>query len=86
MALETELAYFERHRAQWISDHADDFAVIHDEELLGFYKDANEAYEAGVDAWGVISFLVKEVLDEDRVEHIPALTLGLIYGGLNQAV
>ena len=79
MALETEQAYFERHRDEWLRHHADKFVVIKEEECAGFFDTFDAAYAAGIDKWGVVTFLIKEVLAEDRIEFIPALTLGLIY-------
>ncbi len=81
MALEIELAYFERHRAQWLSDHPGEFVLIKEEECVGFFDTFDAAYEAGVGKWGVVTFLIKEVLGEDRIEYVPALTLGLIHAG-----
>ena len=79
MALETELKYFEAHRAAWVQHHEGKFALIKGEHLQGVYDTDAAAFEAGVDAWGNVSFLIKEIRGEDRVEQTPALVYGLLH-------
>ncbi len=76
--LETELAFFELHRAQWVRVHPGKYALIKGEQLEGMYDSSGNAYTEGVKRWGNVPFLIKEVLPEDRVEQSPALTHGLI--------
>ena len=82
MCLEREQAFFEEHRAEWLEHHEGKFALIHGTELAGFYDTDEKAYEEGVDRWGVVPFLIKRVLREDPIEHIPALFHGLIHAGI----
>ena len=71
MALEDETKYFDSNRAQWIKDgHEGEWAVIHDRQLLGFYRSLEEGYGAGVAQFGAGNFLLKQVSPEDQVETI----------------
>lgn len=78
---ETELAFFEEHRAEWVNVHLSKYALIKGEHLEGMYASNYNAYVEGVNRWGNVPFLIKEVLREDRVEQSPALVHGLIYAG-----
>ena len=76
--LETELAYFEAHRSEWLQHHEGKFALIRGENLAGVFDSWENAYESGVRKWGNVAFLVKQILPRDPVETVPALTYGLI--------
>ena len=80
--LERELEHFEAHRAEWLVHHEGKFALIRGDQLQGVYDTADAAYEAGVDQWGNVPFLVKQILPEDLVEQSPALVYGLLHADL----
>jgi len=42
------------------------------------FDTAENAYVAGVQKFGNVSFLIKQVLETDPVAHLPVLTLGLL--------
>jgi hypothetical protein len=49
------------------------------ENLVGAFYDAESAYEAGLQQFGNVPMLVKQVRgDSEDVAFFPALTLGLI--------
>ena len=79
VALETEIHYFEQHRVEWVKHHREKFALVKGETLHGIYDTADNAYEAGVEAWGNVPFLIKQILPEDPIEQVPALVHGLIH-------
>lgn len=57
-----ELELYETHKTEWLQSHRDQFVVIKEKNLLGFFGDFHEAYRAGVDKFGVATdFLVKRV-------------------------
>jgi hypothetical protein len=63
---ETEL--YESHKAEWLKEHRDKFAVIKGIDLLGFFANFHEAYSAGVNKYGLESeFLVKRVVPQEPV-------------------
>lgn len=82
MALEKELQFFEAHRAEWLQHHQGKFALVVGEELAGVYDSPQTAFEAGIDKFGNIAMLIKQILPTDPVAHIPALTLGLLNAGI----
>lgn len=69
--LKTETNFFEQHREEWCEHHLGKIAVIHGTTLHGFYDDYNTALEVGYDKCGLVPFLLKEVLYEDRVYYNP---------------
>ena len=78
MVLDVETKYFNSNRAQWIEDgHEDEWAVVRQVELLGFYPSLAEAYAAGVECFGSgIEFLAKRVTPDDPVETIQRVYWG----------
>ena len=76
--LEQELAYFEANRARLLADHAGKFVLIKGTERVGTFDTAENAYTAGLQHFGNTPFLIKQVLPQDPVAHVPALSLGLI--------
>lgn len=71
MALERELAFFESHRLEWAKEHSGKFVAIQDETATDFSDEWEDALRAGLKAFGhERPFLVKEVLEKDRVIYI----------------
>jgi len=66
-----ELAYFDQNRGKWVEeDHQGEWAVIHEEALVGFFDSLEDAYSEGAQRFGREDFLAKEVTLRDRVEEI----------------
>lgn len=78
MALEQELAFFDHHRAHLVAEHMGKYALIKEAVLVGTFDSAEAAYVEGLRQFGNVPFLVKQVLPEDPVVHLPALSLGLL--------
>ena len=76
MPLETELRYFEDHRAEWVRLYPGKFVVIKGEVLVGPYDTNEAAYNAGVAKFGTEGFLVKQVVEKDTPSQAPALFAG----------
>lgn len=68
--LKTELEFFEQHRLEWFQHHAGKVAVIHGTTVYGFYDTYETALQVVYDKCGIVSFLLKEVLLEDRIERL----------------
>jgi hypothetical protein len=63
-----ETALYEANKAEWLKSHRDEFVVIKDNELLGFFTDFHAAYTAGVRKYGIsVDFLVKRVVPQEPV-------------------
>ena len=69
--LDIELGYFKQHRKEWFKHHAGKFALIKGATIHDFYDTADYAYEIGVELWGMVPFLIKEVQLEDAVVDAP---------------
>lgn len=74
----TEVAYFEQHREDFVREALGRFVVVKGKEHFGFYETEEEAYRAGVELLGLKPFLIKQVLVEDQIHEIPAYYLGLL--------
>lgn len=78
VALEEELAFFERNKAEWLQHYRDKFALIKGQRLLGTFTTFQEAFEAGIRELGNQAFLIEKVTEQDEEVQLPVLTLGLI--------
>ncbi len=79
MALETEIAFFDKQKPELVEKYLGRFVLIRDSELIGVFNTIQEAIAAGARQFGLSSFLVREVKLEAEAElFIPALSLGLL--------
>lgn len=69
--LGVELTLFESKRLEWVKDHKGKHVVIQDATVLGFYDDWETGLKAALKAFPTGIFLVKEVLEKDRVRFVP---------------
>jgi hypothetical protein len=72
MALERETEVFNEHRAEWCKEHTGKFAVIQDDTILHpFFHEWEAGLRAGIKSFDLNRpFLVKEILETDRVYFI----------------
>jgi len=75
---EQELAYYNEHRAEFLSKYEWKHLLIKGQELIGVFDDAEAAYVEGLRRFGNNPFLIKQVLREEPVQQIPALSLGIL--------
>jgi len=66
-ALITELEFYRRHRSDWIHDHIGEFVLVHGQELGGFYAEYETALRAGLRAFGIEPFLIKQICAQEPV-------------------
>jgi hypothetical protein len=78
MALETEIALYNELLPELLKSSAGKFVVIKGNELLGVFDDDDEAYGAGLERFGVTSFLLQPVRAVEPVYDLTNLRLGLI--------
>ena len=70
-SLSVDYSFFEAHRSEWAKNHSEEFALVCNQALVGFYKTYEGAYEAGLGAFGVGSqFLVQQVCAVEPVFFI----------------
>lgn len=77
-SLATELEFFEEKRAEFCRDHLNKFALVKGREQHGFFSTEEDAFTAGVELFGLESFLIKQVLHVETIYDIPAYYLGMI--------
>lgn len=74
-----ELAYYNTHREDLLSRQEWKYVLIKGSELFGTFDNPLKAYEEGLRRFGNTAFLIKQILREEIVQQVPALTLGLIH-------
>lgn len=75
---EKEIAYYQEHKDELLQHHENQFVLIKGNEFGGAYSSDVEAYKTGLQKWGNVSFLIKQVRKEEEVVRFPALTLGVL--------
>jgi len=78
-ALKKEVAFFDKHRQEFLQKAPGKFALVKGEKLHGFFDTDEAAYKAGVEAFSLESFLIRQVLEEDQIHEIPALSVEVIH-------
>jgi hypothetical protein len=77
--LDKELAFFNKHKGEWVKNHPDKFALVKDEALIGTFDTAETAVTEGAKRFGSTAFLVRKISQSEENVFIPSLTLGLLY-------
>jgi len=66
--LAEELAFYARHKSEWLAGYPGKYVVIRGTEIIGFYSSFEEAYRAGASAFGIdTDFLVKQIVEHEPV-------------------
>ena len=76
--LEKELKYYQEHKEELLINHKGKYVLIKDDKFINSFTKMEEAFEEGTRLYGSAPFLIKYVSDEEKIESLPALTLGLI--------
>ena len=66
--LDACIAFFEANRDQFVADHHQQFVVVFDQRVVGFYDDESDAYAAGKSTAGDSAFLLRQCLTEAEDE------------------
>jgi len=70
-SLETELAFYEQHKQEWLPEHENEFIVIAGASIAGFYRNYEAAWDAGAQRFGAESpFLIKQVCSIEPVYYV----------------
>lgn len=76
ITLANELKYYDQHKSEYLKVYKNTFVVIRGSKLLGNFTTQQEAYAAGIAAYGNEPFLIKYVTDQDAPAiQAPALQL-----------
>ena len=76
--LEQELRFYEEHRDELLAVNRGRFALIKGEELIGAFATLQEAYSQGIERFGNMPILIRQILPADPAHGIPAFTQGLL--------
>ena len=76
--LERELRFYEEHRHELLAVNPGRFALIKGGELIGAFATLQEAYTRGIERFGNVPILVRQILPSDPAHKIPAFTQGLL--------
>lgn len=78
MELQQELEYFESIKQDLLKHHKSKFALIKGPELVDTFTTWDEAFNAGIDRFGNVPFLIKPVQEEEERAQFPAFVVGAI--------
>jgi hypothetical protein len=70
MALERELATFEKKLPELSAEHAGEYALVHGDEIVDLFSSYDDAIKAGYARFGLEAFLVKQVQSFEPVHFI----------------
>ena len=76
--LADELRAYERMKEELLERYEGKVIVIKDGKVIGVYDSVEEAFEDVVERYGSIPVLIKRVVREEKPEHMPAYTYGLL--------
>ena len=70
-ALAADIATYRAQIADMVKEHENEYVLIREGEIIGFFADRCEAVREGYRRFGFVPFLVKEVTPTERVVYIP---------------
>lgn len=67
-SLSNELSWYESNKNAWLDSHSGEFVLIGGKETVGFFPSYEQAFEAGLEAFGIgTDFLIKQVVEHEPV-------------------
>lgn len=73
-----ELATYEKKKEELLNKYEGKVVVIKGDEIIGIYDNETEALKAVLEKYGYIPVLIKRIVREERPEHLPSYTYGLL--------
>ena len=67
VVLEKEYKVYLKHLGEFTADHLDQFVLIKDKAIVGFYGSYEEALTSGLKQFGNVPFFIKEVREKEEV-------------------
>ncbi len=65
-----DFEFFESQLAELLKEHRNQFVLIKDQQIHGFYSNVEQALKAGYEKFGNVHFLIQEVTDEKRFNYL----------------
>ncbi|MBW8011203.1 MAG: hypothetical protein FVQ83_08185 [Chloroflexi bacterium] len=62
-----EIKVFEKNRASLVEKSRGKFALVYKDKVIGIFDTEEEAIQIAYNKFGNVPFLVKEILEEDRI-------------------
>lgn len=84
--LETEIAYLNAHKTEFVEQYGDKFLVIKGESVSGAFDSMEEALRGAATLHGLDNVLIRQATEPDQVFSAPALTLGILSANLSYSV
>ena len=73
-----ELEFFQANKADLLKHYEGKFALVYGSALIGVWDSQASAYSNGIERFGNVRFLIKQILLEDPLESVPALFIGVL--------
>ena len=70
MSMESDLEFYAKIKQDLLSTAPEQWALIHNGELVEVYPTYEEAYGAATAAFGTEQVLIKQIIAEEKVERI----------------
>jgi hypothetical protein len=70
-----EMAAYERERERLVRDHLGNIALVHDDDVIGAFPTADDAYLEGFRRFGDVRMMLKEIRDPDPPDFIPLVDI-----------
>jgi hypothetical protein len=71
-----DFEFFESQLPELLKEHRNQFVLIKDQAIQGFYLSMEEALRQGYEKFGQTNFLIQEVTDEKRVHYVNSAFIG----------
>jgi hypothetical protein len=78
--LEKERKVYEKQKSELLKTNPYQFALVHDDKVVGTYTTFAEAYEEGVKRFGLESFFISQIREDNPQAQNPALVVGALIG------
>ena len=80
MALEQEMEHFNKIRDSLLGSAKGDYALIHEDKLVGTFKSKEDAIKKGHAEFGNKAFLVKRIVEFEETVHFTSGYLSQCFG------
>ena len=81
MLFEQEMKLYASRKEEFLKYYEGQFVLIKGETFAGSYTTDEQAYEAGLEKFGNVPFLIQRVEKEKPIVRLPNITLGLLNAG-----
>jgi len=80
MQLKTEINYYNKIRDELLGKARNEYALIHEENLIGTFKSKDDALKKGYELFGNKPFLVKKIAEIEKTLHFTSNLIAPVVG------